>query len=141
MRLQDIMHRSVETVSPNDSVVVANELMWRKSIHHLVVMNDGVVVGVLSDKDLGGDAAQELPDNQRVVDVMSAHTVVGDPHMTVDRALHIFQQRHMHCLPVMDQGKLVGIVTGTDIMSLAKRGAPNKNGSGPYPPLQGLQQI
>jgi acetoin utilization protein AcuB len=138
MRLQDIMNRSVETISPKDSLVVANELMWRKRFHHLVVMDGQQVVGVLSDTDLGGDQEQQIPDNQRVQDVMSANTVVADPQMTVDRAINIFRERNMHCLPVLENGRLVGIVTATDIIKLAKRGAPNSNSSGPYPPLNGL---
>lgn len=141
MRLQDIMNRAVDTISPKDSAVLANEMMWRKRFHHLVVMDKGEVVGVLSDTDLGGDKAREIPDNQRVVDVMTSHTVVADPHMTVDRAINIFQQRNLHCLPVLDQGKLVGIVTASDILKLAKRGVPNGSAGGPYPPLQNLQKL
>lgn len=141
MRLQDIMNRAVETVSPKDSVVFANELMWRKRFHHLVVMDDGKVVGILSDNDLGGDQAQQIPDNQRVADIMTANTVTGDPTMTVDRAINIFRERHLHCLPILEQGRLVGIVTASDIKSLAKRGVPNSHVSGPYPPLNGLQEF
>ena len=139
MRLQDIMQRNVETIAPQDSVVMANELMWRKSIHHLVVVDGGKVVGILSDTDLGGDKANEIPDNQRVSSVMSSQAIVAEPTMTVDRAMHIFEGRQLHCLPILDGGKLVGIVTATDIMNLAKRGVPNTATGKPYPPLNSMK--
>jgi len=135
------MNRSVETISPKESVIVANELMWRKRFHHLVVMDGNQVVGVLSDQDLGGDQSEQIPDNQRVQDVMTTNTVVADPQMTVDRAINIFKERHLHCLPVLEDGRLVGIVTATDILNLARRGAPGSNAAGPYPPLNGLTAI
>ncbi len=141
MRVKDIMTPSVDTIAPDETVVHANERMWRKRIHHLVVMTGDQVVGVLSDTDLGGDQALELPNNQLVSSVMKPHVVVADPQMTVDRAVHIFQERHLHCLPVIEQGKLVGIVTATDIYNLAKRGVPHDRSAGPYPPLNNLQQL
>lgn len=139
MRLQDIMNRSVETVAPTDSLVLANELMWRKRIHHLVVMDGQRVVGVISDTDLGGPNAQDIPDNRTVSDFMTPLLVTGEPTMTVDRAINIFRERHLHSLPVMDGETLVGIVTMTDIENLARRGTSNHRyegeSFGPYPPL------
>ncbi len=140
MRLQDIMHRNVKTVSPQDTVVFANDLMWRQGIHHLVVMENNQVVGVLSDIDLGGPEAREIPDGQQVFEVMTRELVTGLPQMTVDRAANIFRERRISCLPVIAEGALVGIVTTTDIMTLAKRGAARPpfagiNAEAPYPPL------
>jgi acetoin utilization protein AcuB len=139
MRVQDIMQRAVETVSPSDLLAVANERMWRKGIHHLVVMDGDRVVGVLSDTDLGGPDAQELPDDLPVSDKMTTQVVSTTPETTVDRVINIFKERHIHCMPVLDGEKLVGIVTSTDILNLAKRGASNRpyagESSGPYPPL------
>lgn len=139
MRVQDIMGHSVETVSPADSLVFANELMWRKGIHHLVVMDGKKVVGVLSDTDLGGPNAVNIPDNLHVADKMATNVVSATPETTVDRVINIFRERHIHCLPVLDGELLVGIVTSTDIMNLAKRGSSNRpyagESAGPYPPL------
>jgi CBS domain-containing protein len=143
MRLQDIMNRNVETISPADTVVLANELMWRKQIHHLIVVEGQTVVGVLSDNDLGGPGAGEIPDDQRVRDVMTADVVMGAPEMTVDRAINIFRERNLNCLPVMEKNRLVGIVTSTDMENLAKRGTSNRKYEGKdtqaYPPLQNLR--
>lgn len=144
MRLQDIMNRSVETVAPSDSLVLANDRMWRKRIHHLVVMDGNRVAGVISDTDLGGPNAEEIPDDRKVADFMTESVVVGTPEMTVDRAINIFKERHLHCLPVVDGEKLVGIVTTTDIENLAKRGTSNKpyagESFGHYPPLNHVRE-
>ncbi|MCE3234146.1 MAG: acetoin dehydrogenase [Vampirovibrio sp.] len=143
MRLQDIMNRSVETVAPSDSLVMANELMWRKRIHHLVVLEGSRVVGVISDTDLGGPNAQDIPDDRKVSDFMTASVVSGKPEMTVDRAINIFRERRLNCLPVLEGEKLVGIVTSSDIENLAKRGTSNRRYTGesigPYPPLNPIR--
>lgn len=139
MRLQDIMNREVETVSPGDTTVFANDVMWRKRIHHLVVMEEDEVVGILSDTDLGGPEATEIPDGQQVFQVMTKDIVTATPEMLVDRAINIFRERRISCLPVLDGDRLVGIVTTTDIDNLAKRGTSNHKVEGrdtqAYPPL------
>jgi CBS domain-containing protein len=134
MRVQDIMSRRLETISPHEPVVLANELMWRKSIHHLVVLDGNQLVGIVTDTDLG----EEIPDELRVADVMSREVVTAEPTMTVDRALHIFRERHLQCLPVIENGRLAGIVTASDIERLAARGPGKVVGQearGGYPPL------
>jgi acetoin utilization protein AcuB len=144
MRLQDIMNRSVETVAPTDTLVFANELMWRKQIHHLVVTSGTRVVGVISDTDLGGPDATDIPDGQHVSDRMSRDVVTASPETTVDRAFNIFKERNLHCLPVLDGEQLVGIVTSSDISSLAKKGVANRpsqgESAGPYPPLNHIRE-
>jgi len=140
MRVQDIMNRQVETVSPKDTAVFANDVMWRKRIHHLIVMEDTRVVGILSDRDFAGQEAQEIPEDQHVSDVMSKKLVTITPETTIDRIINIFNEQHIHCLPVLEAGRLVGIVTTTDIDNLANRGTSNHryqgvNRIGHYPPL------
>lgn len=123
MRLQDIMTAEVETIAADKSVVFANELMWRKQIHHLVVLRDEEIVGILSDRDLGGPEAETLPDDLQVHKVMSAAVVTARPDTTVKDAANLMQGRSINCLPVItDTGKLVGIVTSSDLDRLVKQG-------------------
>lgn len=146
MRLQDIMQRQVETISPEASVVSANEQMWRKQIHHLVVVNgQRQVVGVISDTDLGGSRTDHLPADKQVKHYMTTDVVTESPTATVDRAINLFRHRQIHCLPVVSDGCLVGMVTDADIHRLVHRGRsqPPFRGNaagGPYPPLHGLRQ-
>ena len=125
MRLQDIMQTPVKTVSPNDSAVMANEMMWRQRFHHLVVVNDHhQIVGILSDTDLGGPEATEIDDQLQVKHVMSTQVVAVPPTTTVQKALHLIRGRRIHCLPIVEEGQLIGIATSSDIRRLAKQGVP-----------------
>ncbi len=131
MRLQDIMSRQVETIGHDQSVVRANELMWRKRMHHLIVMRGNDIVGVISDTDLGGEETDSIPDDLQVHKVMSARVVTARPDTTVRDAVNLMRGHKIRCLPVLDEGnKLVGIVTMSDIERLEKRGAAQ-------PPLEG----
>lgn len=132
MRLQDIMTAPVETIGLQEKAYVANERMWRKQIHHLVVMEGERLAGVISDTDLGGEQARSIPDHLEVRDVMTPVVVTAEPAMTVGRAVRIFRERKIHCLPVVSSGRLVGIVTDTDIEDLVRRQG--------YPPLQSLRK-
>lgn len=135
MRLQDIMTSAVETIGEYDSAIQANERMWRKQIHHLVVMRNHQIVGVVSDTDLGGDGAEEIPNNLLVKDVMSTKVVTVKPNTKIREASNLMQGNQIHCLPILnDEGYLVGIVTKTDIEMLEKRGTAHE-------PFQGLEPI
>lgn len=141
MRLKDIMTTTVETIAHDAPAFLANEMMWRKQIHHLVVMNGQDIAGVISDTDLGGPEEQEIPDNLQVKDVMRSNVVTARPDTTVKDALNLMRGHRIHCLPVLDnRGVLAGIVTITDILTLEKRGTAHVPFQGtqpqdPYSPL------
>jgi acetoin utilization protein AcuB len=116
MRVGEVMTRKVETVSPDESVEAALERMRNQRIRHLVVMRGKKLVGVVSDRDLG------LEKNRNVGDVMTAHAVSATSHMTIRKAANLLRGRSIGCLPVMDDGKLVGIMTTTDVLERIGRG-------------------
>lgn len=138
MRLQDVMTTDVATIQDTDLLVAANELMWRKQIHHLVVVRDGAVVGVLSDTDLGGSEATDIPKGVLVKDVMSTDPVTALPTTTVRDAMNLMTGRAIRCLPLLDDANnLVGIVTSTDLDAVTQPGTPpvppdNKRAQSPY---------
>ena len=121
MRVKDVMTRKVETVSVSDCALDAREKMRRLRIRHLVVMDGAKVAGVVSSHDL---AAMGLsPGGPRVEDVMSYPAVGVDPDTPVKRAANLLRGRTIGCLPVVSEGKVVGIVTTTDLLELLGRGA------------------
>ena len=61
MRLQDIMSTNVKTVTPSVTVATARNLMRVDGIHHLLVVDDRRVVGIVSDRDLGGRVEPGAP--------------------------------------------------------------------------------
>jgi CBS domain-containing protein len=122
MRLEEIMTREVQTVAPEDSADAAWERLWRARIHHLVVMEGGRVVGVISDRDLGGARGQRLRNGCSVADLMSAQVVAAEPSTTVRQAANLMRGRSIGSLPVLANGRLKGIVTISDLLALVGRG-------------------
>jgi acetoin utilization protein AcuB len=116
MRLREIMRTRVETISPSESASVALERMRRSRFRHLVVCDERGPVGVISDRDVGGVGS--LRRVETVEDVMSQPIVTGSPDMTVREAANLLRGRTIGCLPVLEQGKVVGIITGTDLLEL-----------------------
>jgi acetoin utilization protein AcuB len=122
MRLQDIMTRSVDSVNPDLPAEAAFQRMRTKRYHHLVVIDRRGVLGVISDRDLGGARGAALRVGWTVGDLMTPDACVGSPEMQVRRAANLMRSRAIGCLPVIDHGKLVGIVTATDLLGLIGQG-------------------
>jgi acetoin utilization protein AcuB len=135
IRLRDVMKKSVESVSPRESAEAAWNQMRLRRIRHLVVLDGGRVVGVLSDRDLAGPGS--LRQVESVGDVMSASVVAGHPEMTLRQAANQLRGRSIGCLPVMEDDKLVGILTTTDLLELVGRGVERPMSRGQRPILAG----
>ena len=121
MRIGEVMTDRVETVPAGESVDNALRLMRTKRIRHLVIRLAGEAVGVVSIRDLDSLAADRSI--CKVADVMTAPAVTGTPHMTVRKAANLLRGRTIGCLPVLDGGKLVGIVTTTDLLESIGHGS------------------
>jgi CBS domain-containing protein len=118
MRLQDIMSQPVETIPPTTPVAEARSTMKRQGIHHLVVTTGRTIVGVVSARDLAGAAADE-----EVSLVMTDQVVTAPPRATVREAANLLRGRAVGCLPVVTAGRVVGIVTTSDLLELLGKGA------------------
>jgi ribosome-associated translation inhibitor RaiA len=73
------------------------------------------LVGVLSERDLGGRAGADARERRRVQDLMTPHVVSAAPQTTLRQAADLMRERLIGCLPVLDGDRLVGIVTATDV--------------------------
>lgn len=122
MRLSDIMSGKVKTIRPGDSAEIAWNRISHNAIHHLVVMDNGKVVGVVSARDLGGARGASLRKGASVTDLMTRQAVTAKPNQTVRQAANLMRGRAIGCLPVVEEGKLKGIVTVTDLLELLGRG-------------------
>jgi CBS domain-containing protein len=121
MHVKDVMTRKVETVSVNDAALEAREKMKSLRIRHLVVLDGRDVAGVVSSRDL--DAMGLSVGGPSVQDVMTYPAMAVGPDATIRKAANLLRGRTMGCLPVMDEGRLVGILTTTDLLELLGRGA------------------
>ena len=134
LRVRDVMSREVHTVKRNDELAIADELMKQKRVRHLPVLDeDGEVCAVVSQRDLFrgallralgyGSRAEELMLKQVAVkEAMSAEIQTTAPDMPVADAARVMIERKIGCLPVIENGRLVGIVTETDFVRLVAEG-------------------
>lgn len=122
MRIQEIMNETVHSIPPGARADAAWQMMGTKGIRHLVVVDGPTVVGVLSDSDAGGRWGAKLRAGATVADLMDPHVVSVDRHDTVKRAANLMQQHLCGCLPVIDRGKLVGVVTVVDVLNVIAGG-------------------
>jgi len=94
--------------------------MKMKRIHHLVAMRGSEVVGVVSSRDL--DSLGPSSRGASVEDVMSP-AITASPEMTLRKAANLLRGRTIGCLPVLETGRLVGILTITDVLNQVGRGS------------------
>lgn len=131
MKVSEAMSKDIQVIDPDASVRTALGVMRDHGIRHLpVVAATGLLVGMLSDQDLKHAAflpamSQHLgwPPSRlktlRVRDVMTWSAVTTHPDATlVEVALAMFQRR-IGCLPVMEEGRLIGIITERDLFLTA----------------------
>jgi acetoin utilization protein AcuB len=116
------MSSQVKSVRASDSAETAWNRLSNNGIHHLVVMDGKNVVGVVSERDLGGARGAKLRQGAAVSDLMARQPVTAKPTHTIRQAANLMRGRSIGCLPVLDDGKLKGIVTVTDLLELLGRG-------------------
>ncbi len=126
----DLMTRQVITLNEEDDLVDISENMETLGLRHLPVVDDGVLVGIVSHRDILRVSAGTLEAGAAQRDaIMREHTFAGDimtrdvvtvrPETTVTQAAQLLLRHKFGCLPVVDeQGKLVGIVTEHDFLRL-----------------------
>lgn len=127
MRIFEVMSARVHTVQPTDSAESAWNLMHTKGVRHVVVKNGEGVVGMLSDSDAGGRSGGALRAGKTVGDLMDRHVIAVDTEDTVKKAANLMGGHLVGCLPVIHRGKLVGVVTTTDLLKLIGRGVDRPN--------------
>jgi CBS domain-containing protein len=126
-RVKEIMAKEVSTLGRNHTVDLADEIMSLERIRHLPVLDDGRVVGVVSQRDLfrsalatalgyGEKAQKRLLRTLRVKEVMREPAITISPDATVKEATRLMLDKKIGCLPVVEGHTLVGIVTETDIL-------------------------
>lgn len=120
MKLRDIMNQTVVKIHPMESVAVAARLLARHNIGVLPVCgNDGNLCGIVTDRDLviRCMASNRSPEDTRVQEVMTGRIISASPEMEVSVAAHLMGREQIRRLPVLDRGKLCGMVSIGDLAS------------------------
>lgn len=123
MRLQEIMSTGVITIDLQETANAAWSRMQRNRIRHLVVTDGARPVGVVSERDLGGREGADLRRGKRVGELMTERVVSTKPGTTLRQAANVMRGRMIGSLPVMEGGRVVGIVTATDVLDELGRGS------------------
>ena len=122
--VEDIMSRDVVTVDANQTIKNAARSMAKFGVSGLVVLYEGKLVGILTERDILMRVVTSgiNPEKVQVRDVMSEPVIVVNPAMPLDKAVNIMFQEKIKKLPVVNKTeehiKLVGILSLTDIAKL-----------------------
>lgn len=136
MRLREIMSDEVLSIAPDESAKAAWAAMRRERIRHLAVVDGAELVGIVSERDLGGPEGASLRENHTVGELMTRDAVSAPPNLTLRQAANLMRGRTIGSLLVVDRQKVVGIVTATDVLDQLGRGATRPRIGIERPPLR-----
>jgi CBS domain-containing protein len=116
LKLRDIMSREVACLSAEDTVEKAAKLMKTYNVGSIPICAQNSVIGIITDRDIALRAIAVGDDGYlQVKKVMTANPVVGTPDMDVEDAVRIMSENQIRRLPVVENNRLVGIVSLGDI--------------------------
>ncbi|MDP8940865.1 MAG: CBS and ACT domain-containing protein [Actinomycetota bacterium] len=123
LQVEDSMTHEVFTVTPETTAKEALAASREKRIRHFPVVENGRLVGIFSDRDLRsatpalGDSARAVAlEEIRVSSVMKEEVVTAHPQEPIEQAANTMREKDIGCLPVVEEGALVGILTSSDVM-------------------------
>ena len=118
MKVREIMSGTIIRIHPEETVAVAARTLARYNIGALPVCgSDGRICGLVTDRDLVTRclASDRKPENTRVRDVMTSKVIEAKPEMDVGVAAHLMGREQIRRLPVVENGKLCGMVSLGDL--------------------------
>jgi CBS domain-containing protein len=134
MRLRDIMTTGVVTIAPTELATAARAQMRTHRIRHLVVVERGRVLGIVSERDFA--RSRGLAADVTVRDLMTTDVVSATPATTLRQAANLMRGHTVGSLLVVQDGELLGLVTTTDLLDQLGRGAIRPTVRTEAPPLR-----
>lgn len=123
MKIHQILHgktiNTIYSVAPSSTVYEALELMAEKNIGAVLVLEDGKLAGIFSERDyarkgiLKGRASKDT----LISDVMTSSVITVEPDQRLEDAMRIMSDKHIRHLPVTQKGELTGIISINDVVS------------------------
>ncbi|WP_303275531.1 CBS domain-containing protein [Acinetobacter soli] len=119
--LHEKREHTVYTISPDATVLEAITLMADKGIGALVVVENDAVAGILSERDYMRKIMlmERSSDNTLVSEIMTAKVFTVDKSFSVEDCLQLMTDRHLRHLPVVENGKLQGLISIGDLVKAA----------------------
>ena len=140
MLVREKMHRSVITISPDQSLFAAKERMRKHGIRRLPVVRDGQLVGMVTDRDVRQAWASPatalsthellyLLDKVTVAQIMTPKVVTVTPDTPLVEAARLLHAHKIGGLPVVEGKRVVGILTETDLLEVLIELLANREGT------------
>lgn len=117
IKVRDIMTRGVITIRQNSSVTQAASLMASKSVSSLVVVDKGKPIAIISENDI---IKGVISKKTKVKDVMDKEFMAISPLIKFSEISKCLREKKIKRFPVMENGKLAGLVTETDIIEATR---------------------
>ncbi|OCA92225.1 acetoin utilization AcuB family protein [Pseudobacillus wudalianchiensis] len=124
MIVEQIMQQTVYTLSPDDKIGTALQLFRDKKIRHVPIVDEkGALVGIVTDRDVKDSTPSILKKdlseeelNKPLSLIMQRDVVTGHPLDFVEDIAAVFYEYNIGCMPIVQGGEIVGIVTETDVL-------------------------
>ena len=142
--IREIAQRKILTISASERLSTVEDIMTLGGVRHVPVVHGGELVGVVSERDLLRASLSALADHRRaerraflhgvdIARVMSSPAVTIGPDASVEEAALLMAERKIGCLPVVEGGRLFGLVTETDVLRYFAAGVHAARDAGPHP--------
>jgi len=121
MKIEKIMVKNVITMPRDLSAYDAVKIMNKNKIGCLVVVDNGQIVGILTERDMLERVLEKCKDPKEtgVSEIMTEEVMVGKPDMELVEATRLLFEKKVKKLPIVEGNRLVGLVTLTDIARAA----------------------
>jgi CBS domain-containing protein len=127
MKIRDVMTPNPRTVSPNDTVQAAAQVMQAEDTGAVPVVDDGHVLAVVTDRDIVVRVVAEGGSfSSRVSDIATKGVICASPDMSTSDASELMSEHQIRRLPVVENDRLVGIVSIGDLA--VKEGKDSRTG-------------
>ena len=130
LKVKDIMTSEVFVLHAAQTLELVRSLMRIKHVRHVpIVEPDNTFVGLMTHRDLLAQTISHLADvdeeeqeyldrNIHIMNIMKTDVTTADPEMNICSAINLLLEHKYGCLPIVSEGKLVGIVTEADFLKL-----------------------
>jgi CBS domain-containing protein len=115
VRISAIMTQAAVTDRPDDDLAAAARKMWEQQTGSLLVLQGEDLVGIITERDVLRAVATGTPLDTPVSEVMSKELITVEPGTSLREAARIMTERWIRHLPVLESGRLVGVVSQRDL--------------------------
>jgi CBS domain-containing protein len=115
MRISDIMTKAAVTDRPDDGLAAAASKMWEQQTGSLLVIEGDDLLGIVTERDILKAVASGTPLDTPISELMSKDLITVEPGTSLREVARIMTEKWIRHLPVLEGGKLVGIVSQRDL--------------------------